>query len=561
MQRLSSVVFAVLASAPAAFAQFPVLVMQEGDVVQGVGAAVAFDEFDVNDKGRWVATVVTDVLNPFTDEVIVRDGVPLWREGDPIVEPAGAFLDDLGTPRIDDENRVIAIWGLSGAVTPADDEGLYCNGQLLIRKGDVSTAAGFTPGTRYLDLHRAHTSEVDTILLVATVDDPAIPGPARTALVVVEHDGAGNVVTETVHLRVGDTPGGTTESILEIATDRKGIAFASNGRVAARVRLTGPEDTDYAVLVDGTVVAREGSPTGGSMTWVYLNHAVIDVNALGITSVYGFASFANGSLSRFAIGTPSRRVMSVGEQHPGHGHFEYFESLGGGHAPISDGGEVVYYGRSQGPMGLFTSYEFELSGLMSARTTEPGGFDLSSSGRFLGLIGATSSGQRVIARMDRAVQDVDFCIGEFNFGYSNGLSPIGCPCNNNGHDGNREGCRNSQGHGAILDISGSREVAVGDTRFHLSQARPNQPAMLLQGSTFAPMHFRDGAFCLGNPTIRVTTFVTDAAGAGHTTVDVAAVTGSQPGDWPYYQIWYRDPAISPCGTGSNFSQGVRVLWK
>jgi hypothetical protein len=257
--------------------------------------------------------------------------------------------------------------------------------------------------------------------------------------------------------------------------------------------------------------------------------------------------------------------MGVGNQHLTHGLFEFFQNLGTGHSVCTDGGEVVFYGESIGDLGgthsgLFTRYQDLLvSGLMGPATSAIGGFRASDTGRFMIFIGR-QDGNDLLARWDRAIDEVDFCIGYEASGWDAG-SPVGCPCLNNGNFSNREGCRNSQGHGAILDVSGSREVALGDTVFHLSQARPNQPAMLLEGKTFAPQLFRDGAYCLGNPTTRVTTFFTDSAGLGQTSVDVAARTGALPGDWPYYQIWYRDPAISTCGTGSNFTQGVRVLWK
>ena len=40
------------------------------------------------------------------------------------------------------------------------------------------------------------------------------------------------------------------------------------------------------------------------------------------------------------------------------------------------------------------------------------------------------------------------------------------------------------------------------------------------------------------------------------------VTGGAvaPGDSRVYQLWYRDPALSPCGTGSNLSSALLVQW-
>ena len=140
-------------------------------------------------------------------------------------------------------------------------------------------------------------------------------------------------------------------------------------------------------------------------------------------------------------------------------------------------------------------------------------------------------------------------------------SAIPCPCGNNSAAGAGEGCANSTGSGAILYTTGTTVVANDDLRFHIAQARPGQPALLVQGATYVTMPFRDGVFCTGNPTARVEVVFLDGSGNGSTTGSIVT-NGLIPanGGIRRYQMWYRDPAVSPCGTGSNFSQGIAIHW-
>lgn len=138
---------------------------------------------------------------------------------------------------------------------------------------------------------------------------------------------------------------------------------------------------------------------------------------------------------------------------------------------------------------------------------------------------------------------------------------IPCPCTNESALGAGEGCRNSTGPGAILYTTGTSSVALDDLTFHVAQARPLMPAMLVQGASLISIPFKDGVYCMGGPTRRVEVLILDAAGSGSTTGSI--VTGGLIpliGGTRYYQMWYRDPVFSPCGTGSNFSQGVQIDW-
>jgi hypothetical protein len=141
----------------------------------------------------------------------------------------------------------------------------------------------------------------------------------------------------------------------------------------------------------------------------------------------------------------------------------------------------------------------------------------------------------------------------------------GCPCGNNSVVG---GCRNSTGVGAFLFGTGVSSV-TNDT-FMLSAGGLPVPAnnqrafaLFLQGTASTSTPFADGKVCVGGSTVRIATLSPFQGGATYpqglnpsisTVGGIPTVGGAR-----YYQVWYRNTA-GPCGTGSNLTNGVAVIW-
>ena len=140
------------------------------------------------------------------------------------------------------------------------------------------------------------------------------------------------------------------------------------------------------------------------------------------------------------------------------------------------------------------------------------------------------------------------------------------PCGNPGAAGN--GCANGADvNGANLTGSGSAIVGADTLVLSASGLSLNQPGLYFQGNNAvsggAGIVFGDGIRCAGQNVVRLGVAVADGSGTSSTAGFPQAISVKglvTAGDLRYYQLWYRDPAGSPCGALFNLTNGYSIQW-
>lgn len=149
----------------------------------------------------------------------------------------------------------------------------------------------------------------------------------------------------------------------------------------------------------------------------------------------------------------------------------------------------------------------------------------------------------------------------FCFGDGTGIP---CPCGNNSPNAG-SGCDNGTGSGgAVLSTSGSDSVAAGDLVLQGAGLEPNQPGLYFQGNNAINggngAVFGDGIRCAGGGVVRLQVRVADGTGNSATSINIASKGGVAAGDVRRYQLWYRNPNNTLCGTGFNLTNGIEITW-
>jgi hypothetical protein len=139
-----------------------------------------------------------------------------------------------------------------------------------------------------------------------------------------------------------------------------------------------------------------------------------------------------------------------------------------------------------------------------------------------------------------------------------------CPCSNNSISGSGQGCLNSTGVGGKLLGTGLTQVSA-DSLVLTATNMVQGSCVFLQGDAVASALFGDGHRCAGGTLRRLATkpVVAQSASYPQGADPAISVQGLVPptGGVRYYQVYYRNPTGSPCGTLFNITAGVSVIWQ
>lgn len=183
-----------------------------------------------------------------------------------------------------------------------------------------------------------------------------------------------------------------------------------------------------------------------------------------------------------------------------------------------------------------------------------GGLDVNGDGQAEIAVGDEqfAAGGRLVVFSETNLFGLVYCEGDG--------SAQTCPCGNPGLAG--EGCANSTGAGAGLLGSGSASVNQDDLLLSASRLPAGQPALLFAGLNAVQSgngaHFGDGLRCAGGAVKRLGVLASDVSGEAQWGPGLAPAGGWLPGDTRRFQVWYRDPSGSPCGTAFNLTNGFEL---
>ncbi len=538
----------------------------EGDTVTGVGLVTTINGFAINDNGDWLVEADTDAATT-EDLVLIKNGVLFLREDQALTQPVGANIssfDDLWLNNNGDASNNLFLRNTGGST---NDTGIFWNDVLVLQESFVSNSPAFSGPTPYIGFFGTKINDANQIAVMASVDDPMISSSVDRALVILAVDGTGALISETVFAKESDVLPGQTEAVTDFNTGPHDWAFDAAGNFMFMASLTGATATNQAIYIGNTLIAQKGDPSpAAGLTYSSFGSSKLDVSSNGLHYVFS-ATLSGATATNAIIVRNGTKLVQKGESLPAIGSF-VFTTFGSGPVQISDSGDVLWYGDWDDPVttqdkGLFINDELivqigvtQING--ATVTTLRGitdGYALSRNGRYVVFEAVLDNGDEGAFLLDRQLPVDILCLGDGSGG--------ACPCGNFGATG--EGCANSTAAGALLAASGTVSVSAGDLVLTGSQLPAGQPGLFFQGVNAINggngNPFGDGLRCAGGGVVRIQVRTASGAGVAFTTVDVPATGGAAAGDTRYYQIWYRDPVGSPCGTGFNFTPMVRVIYE
>ncbi|MCB9898208.1 MAG: hypothetical protein H6825_09415 [Planctomycetes bacterium] len=238
------------------------IVVPNGTPVPGSGNVVRTDKLSVDDDGNVYALVVTDTGDSGADECVLLNGVPILFEGQAVPEPSGTTVSHFLTSRPNGSSWLHYPWTcfLDGpGIDLTNDEAFFVGDSLVHRRGDIATLPGFTPGTIYSDFHPGTIDDHDAFVVGCVIDDPSNPPGIDSALVEIRLDPDGQIASEELLVKSGDTSPGLGGVVTSPST---GGPHNALGQLLMHVTMSGldPASNEF-LLLDDEVLAQSGTPS------------------------------------------------------------------------------------------------------------------------------------------------------------------------------------------------------------------------------------------------------------------------------------------------------------
>lgn len=314
----------------------------EGETIGGVGEVTRIDNLSVAANGSWLVEVDTNSSVLDEDGVVMKDGAIYFREGQALAQPAGALLDSFDALTSNVSGHTALNFRLQGNVTSETNGGVYFDDRLVLQEGMTAHALGFGANTIYLDFLDLKLNSANQILMAVTVDDPGIFSTSDRALVLLQVDAAGNVISHRALAKEGDLFPGQTENVSDIHYYSHNFALNNLGDVIFVADLNGDPAKDGVIYLNQTLLAQEGSdaPLTGRK-WERISSRPV---ALNDDLDYVFSGNMDGDTSTDEIIIRNgAKFIQEGDSLPAIQPYR-FTSFGMGPIGLTGNGDVIWYG-------------------------------------------------------------------------------------------------------------------------------------------------------------------------------------------------------------------------
>lgn len=366
-----------------ALGAYPVipLVLDGGNVtlLNGTGAVTAVDYVQVNNAGEWFVEVDTDYAVGDEDGALLRGYqfnpyFSYFMEYEPLSTPPGTRVGSFDSNILNNAGNASFNLFLDGATT-STDSGVFFNKNIVIQESNISTAPQFSAGTPYIGWFETRLNDNNQILMMASVDDPAIATTVDRAIVRI--DNPGGVFTETVIAKEGDELL-TGRFVSDFGTDPHKWAFNNSAEVMYFADLDGDTTTDGTIWINSSLIAQEGSPAPiAGRNWSMLSSTQLDMNNSGDYVHSG--SMDGDSTTNSIIVKNGQKFIQEGDTLPDIAGWT-FTSFGSS-APvcIDESGNILWYGDWNDPdttrdKGLFLNDELIVQEGVTLIEIAPGDF-------------------------------------------------------------------------------------------------------------------------------------------------------------------------------------------